>query len=118
MANLPRKRHWEEHGKNEMGGEPMSKIEWHPGRPPERARGRRLLIIGLPTNRTYDAAEDNRPDVFIGHYGESEDAYVPARVSGMSENAARPPLDVKYWAEIPLPDGVELRSLTARHIKG
>ena len=96
----------------------MSKIEWHHGAPPESARGRRLLIIGLPMGRNYDAADDNRPDIFIGHYGNAEDAFVPARVSGMSEDDPRPPLDAKYWAEINLPGGVELRALTTRHIKG
>jgi hypothetical protein len=96
----------------------MSKIKWHHGAPPQSARGRRLLVIGLPMGRNYDAADGNRPDIFIGHYGTAESAFVPARVSGMSEDLARPPLDVKYWAEINLPDGVELRALTVRHIKG
>jgi hypothetical protein len=83
----------------------------------ERA-GRRLLIIGLPMSRNYDALEANRPDIFIGHYGAAEDAFVPARISGMSEDDPRPPLDVKYWAEINLPEGAELRALRVRHIKG
>ena len=67
--------------------------------------------------RNYNAADGNRPDIFIGHYGAAESAFVPARVSGMSEDLARPPLDVTYWAEINRPDGVELRALTVRRIK-
>jgi hypothetical protein len=96
----------------------MAKLEWHLGSPPETTRGRRLLVVGFPKNGNFDALEDNRPDIFIAHYGEGNDAYVPARIAGMSENSARPSLDVRYWAEIDLPDGVELRRLESRHIKG
>jgi hypothetical protein len=53
-----------------------------------RQRGKRLLLIASPTNRTYDAAEDNRPNIYVGHFGHAEDAYVPARIWGMSANEA------------------------------
>ena len=47
-----------------------------------------------------------------------EGAYVPARIEGMSEDQPRPDLDVRYWAEIDLPEGVELSPLGERHLKG
>jgi hypothetical protein len=43
---------------------------------------------------------------------------VPARISGMSEDQARPDLNVLYWADIDLPEGVELSPLKDRHLKG
>ena len=33
---------------------------------------------------------------------------MPARIAGMSEDQPRPDLDVRYWAEIDLTEGVEL----------
>jgi hypothetical protein len=36
----------------------------------------------------------------------------------MSANHARPELNVRYWAEIDLPAGVELRALTVDDLKG
>ena len=55
----------------------MAAIEWHHGAPPDAMRGKRLLIIGYPMNRNY--FDDNRPDIFIGHFHETEGTYVPAR---------------------------------------
>jgi hypothetical protein len=99
-------------GEAEMAG-----IEWHRGTPPEAMRKKRLLIIGYPTNRNWPAA---KPEIFIGHFGEGEDDYVPARIAGMSHNEARPPLDVRYWAELELtlPKGVELTPLGDADFKG
>ena len=96
----------------------MADIKWKKGEPPETQRGNRLLLIATPTGGNYDVAADNRPDIFIGHYGYAEDRYVPARISGMSANDARPALDVKYWAKIDLPDGVKLRTLTESDLRG
>jgi len=96
----------------------MAGIKWNRGEPPETERGKRLLLIASPMNRNYDAAADNRPDIYIGHYGHAEDRYVPARVWGMSANEARPPLAIMYWAEIDPPPGIELRELTISNHKG
>jgi hypothetical protein len=70
-----------------------------------------LLVIGSPIDRQFDAAADNRPDVFIAHFHEGEGVYVPARIFGMSATGARPTLDVQYWAEIETDLPVELRDL-------
>ena len=55
-----------------------------------------------------------------GHFHRtlSGGAYVPARIAGMSEDQPRPDLDVRYWAEIDLTEGVELSPLRERHLKG
>jgi hypothetical protein len=96
----------------------MTGIKWNLGQPPEKQRGKRLLLIASPTNVNFDAAADNRPDIYIAHFGDAEDGYVPARISGMPTNEARPALNVKYWAEINLPPNVELRLLTVSDFKG
>ena len=101
----------------------MSGIKWNPGHPPKNRKGERLLVIARPMGVTHDAASDPNPDIFIGHWldegphGDSN-AYVPARISGMRANEARPELDIKYWAEIILPNDVEVRSLTDSDFKG
>jgi hypothetical protein len=46
----------------------MAPIEWYRGTPPDRMRGKRLLIIGHPKNRNFDVLDDGRPDIFIGHF--------------------------------------------------
>ncbi|MGO9683618.1 MAG: hypothetical protein ACLPTZ_13710 [Beijerinckiaceae bacterium] len=94
------------------------RIKWNEGKPPETQRGKRLLLIARPDSGPYDAAADNRPDIYIGHYGYGEDGYVPARIWGMSANEPRPKLDVKFWAEIELPDGIEVRNLTVSDYRG
>jgi hypothetical protein len=96
----------------------MAGINWNSGPPPETQVRNRLLLIASPIGVNFDAAADNRPDIYIGHFGHAEDGYVPARIVGMSANEARHALDVKYWAEIELPPGVELRSLTIDDLKG
>jgi hypothetical protein len=98
----------------------MGTIKWNPGTPPRPLEGKRLLLIAHPTGITHDAVEDNRPDIYLGHYrdGHGENVYVPARVWGMQAKEARPALDVKYWAEIDLPPDVELRLLTRSDIEG
>ena len=96
----------------------MTGIVWKRGRPRETQRGKRLLFIASPKGRNFDAAADNRPDIYIGHFGDQEDDYIPARTWGMHAKDARPGLNIKYWAEIDLPYGVELRSLTTDDIKG
>jgi hypothetical protein len=98
--------------------EEFMRIEWHKGEPPESERGKRLLLIAHPTGNTHDAAADNRPDIYIGHFGHAEDGFVPARIWGMSANEARPALNVKYWAEIDLPADVELHGLTVGDFSG
>ena len=40
-------------------------------------RGKRLLIIGYPKNRNYDVLDDGRPDIFIGHFHDTEGALCP-----------------------------------------
>jgi hypothetical protein len=87
-------------------------IKWNKGQPPKAEQGKRLLLIACPTGVNYDVAADNRPSIYIGHFGHAADSYVPARIWGMSANEARPDLDVKYWAELDLPVDVELRELT------
>jgi hypothetical protein len=96
----------------------MTGIKWNLGQPPETQRSKRLLLIAFPTNVNFDAAADDRPDIYIGHFGDAADGYVPARIWGMPANEARPALNVKYWAEIDLPPNVELRSLTIGDFKG
>jgi hypothetical protein len=93
-------------------------IKWNKGEPPKVEQGKRLLLIAHPTGVNYDVAADNRPGIYIGHFGYAEDGYVPARIWGMSANEARPALDVKYWAEIDLPADVELRELTVGDHRG
>jgi hypothetical protein len=87
----------------------MSAIRWNDGAPPETMRDKRLLVIGHPKSGVFDAAEDQRPGIFIAHFLKQE--VVPEWVMGMRQNNSRPALNVKHWAEINLPDGVELRSL-------
>jgi hypothetical protein len=102
----------------ETGNNSMAGIKWNSGRPPESQRGKRLLLIASPTGVNFDLAADNRPDIYIGHFGEAEGDYVPARIWGMSENEGRHGLQIRYWAEIDLPPGVELRELTVSDLKG
>jgi hypothetical protein len=92
-------------------------IVWHEGHPPGTHKWR-LLLIASPTGGNFDAAADNRPDLYVGHFNGSTDGYVPARVSGMKADDARPTLNVKYWAEINLPEGMEIRSLTVDDVRG
>ena len=54
----------------------------------------------------------------MGHFSYANNGFVPIRVQGMSPNNPRPELKVKYWAEIDLPEGVELRELTTGDIRG
>jgi len=96
----------------------MSRIEWKKGFPPDSAKGKRLLLIATPTNVNFDAAADNRPDVYVGHYSYASDGFVPIRVQGMSPNNSRPELKVEWWAEIDLPESVELRELTTSDFRG
>lgn len=95
----------------------MPGLKWNAGEPPESQRGKRLLLIASPMGGTFDIAEDNRPSIYIGHFLENR-RYAPARIWGMPENDPRPDLDVKYWAEINLPAGVELRALSDRDFLG
>ena len=90
----------------------MAGINWNLGPPPASMHDRPLLLIASPVGRLFDAAEDNRPSLYIGHYGHAKDGFVPARVWGMSASEPRPELNVYYWAEIDLPVGVKTRTLT------
>jgi hypothetical protein len=94
----------------------MARIIWHEGRPPEEHRDRRLLLIANHLGGAFDVAEDNRPDLYVGHFLESGNV-VPTRIRGMSASDA-PELKVLYWAEIDLPPGIELRDLTIEDFKG
>ena len=97
----------------------MAGIRWNEGQPPETQRGKCLLLIASPLGGNYDVGADNRPDICVGHFhAEDEPRPVPARFLGMSANHARPELNVRYWAEIDLPAGVELRALTVDDLKG
>lgn len=60
----------------------MTGIVWKHGRPPDTQRGKRLLFIASPTGGNCDANDDNRPDIYVGHFGEAADDYVPAKGSG------------------------------------
>jgi len=101
------------------GKQSMARIKWIEGRPPETQRGKRLLLIASPTYVNFDAAADNRPDVCVGHFHAGDEPNpVPARFSGVSASDTRPELNVRYWAEIDLPPGVELRVLTIDDLKG
>ena len=86
----------------------MSHIEWKRGFPPNSEKGERLLLIATPTNVNFDAAADNRPDAYVGHYNYANDGFVPIRVQGMSPNNSRPELKVEYWAEIASPQASSL----------
>jgi hypothetical protein len=96
----------------------MSRIEWKKGFPPDSEKGKRLLLIATQMGVNLDAAADNRPDVYVGHFSYANDSFVPIRVQGMSPNNPRPALKVKYWVEIDLPEGVELRELGIEDIRG
>jgi hypothetical protein len=97
----------------------MAGIKWNKGRPPETQRDKRLLLIASPLGGNFDTADDNRPDICVGHFHAADEPNpVPARFSGMSANHARPDLNVRYWAELNLPPGVELRELTVDDLKG
>jgi hypothetical protein len=94
-------------------------IRWHQGRPPRAlAKSGRLLVIAHPSNRADYGLEGALPDLYVGHFSKTEDAYVPASIAGMSQDEARPALNILYWADINLPDGVEVRRLTDGDAKG
>lgn len=76
----------------------------------------RILVIASSLGGNYDAAADNRPDIFIAHH--SPRGFVPARISGMSLGEARPTLKIEYWAELDLPKAVRLRELSNDDIVG
>src|SRR5580692_11421307 len=60
-------------GSKQLSGEiPMTGIKWNLGQPPETQRSKRLLLIAFPTNVNFDAAADDRPDIYIGHFGDAE----------------------------------------------
>jgi hypothetical protein len=90
-------------------------IEWKTGNPP---KGLRLLLIAQPTGVEYDVADDNRPDLYVGHYSDAKDGFVPAVGRGMSANTPRRELRVFYWAEVDLPESVQLRALTPSDFRG
>ncbi len=93
-------------------------IRWHQGRPPRAlAKSARLLVIAYPSNRVHDGSGDDLPDLYISHFSEAEQAQVPARMAGVSQNERRLPLNVVYWADINLPDGVEVRLLEDSDLK-
>jgi len=96
---------------------PMTGIVWNMGQPPETQRGKRLLLIASPASGNFDAGADRRPDIFVGHFGKGVEGYVLARISGTPAEMRRE-MHVKYWAEIDLPDGAEVRSLTDSDIAG
>lgn len=96
----------------------MTGISWNLGQPPASQRGNRLLLIASPIGENFDAAADNRLDIYVGHFSDVNDDYVPARIWGMSANETRPTLAVKYWATIDLPPNADLRSLTIDDLKG
>jgi hypothetical protein len=81
----------------------MAGINWHAGQPPASQQGNRLLLIAFPDSGPYDIAADNRPEIYIGHYGHGEDGYVPARISGMSASEPRPKLHVKFGRKLICP---------------
>ena len=47
----------------------MGGIKWNRDEPPATQQGKRLLLIASPTGLNYDAAADNRPDIYVGHFG-------------------------------------------------
>ena len=82
-------------------------IQWTKGQPPAYLRDKRLLVLAEAM-----AAHDRRGvGPFIAHYGKAYDSWVPIYVPGMSSSDARPKLAVKYWAEIDLPEGVQIYPL-------
>ena len=89
-------------------------INWTKGQPPTSLRDRRLLVIAEAL-----AQHDRRGlGLFIAHYGTAYDSWVPIYVPGMSSNDVRPKLAVKYWAEIHLPEGIEIYALTQSELAG
>jgi hypothetical protein len=65
-----------------------------------------------------DAAADNRPDLYVGHFHIGRQNFVPASSRGMSAGEVRPELEVLFWADIDLPPGLELRELTKDDLHG
>ena len=51
----------------------MSRIEWKKGFPPDSEKGKHLLLIATPMGVNLDAAADNRPDVYVGHFSCAND---------------------------------------------
>jgi hypothetical protein len=97
----------------------MSRLEWNKGEPPRPSSDsgvKRLLLIATSLGDNLDP--NIRPDIYVGHFSYANDGFVPIRVQGMSPNNSRPRLKVKYWAEIDLPEGLELRELTTGDIRG
>ncbi len=97
----------------------MSRLEWNKGEPPRPwsdSEVKRLLLIATSLGDNLDP--NLRPDIYVGHFSYANNGFVPIRVQGMSPNNPRPELKVKYWAEIDLPEGVELRELTTGDIRG
>lgn len=88
-------------------------IRWHQGRPPRAlAKVGHLLLIAYPNHGLSDPAEDPRPGLYVGRFSEADKAYVPASIAGISQSEALPALEVLYWADINLPDGVEVQRVT------
>jgi hypothetical protein len=97
----------------------MTQINWRPGSPPDKQRDKRLLLIATPISGVHDAAADNRPNLYVGHFQRGgRDCFVPARGSGMGAHEPRPDLQVLHCAEIDLPSNVELRGLTIDDFEG
>ncbi len=96
----------------------MAGIRWNPGPPPATKQGERLLLIASPLGRNFDAQADNRPAMYIGHFREGEPNPVSTRIWGMSENEARPELNVLYWADVETDLPMEIRALAQDDLKG
>jgi hypothetical protein len=93
----------------------MAGIIWHKAAGESSIpKGRRLLLIATPLNMPHT---DLLPDVVVGHWHESLSAFVPAEIPYPREGA-RPELNVLLWAEIPAPEGVDLRPLALEDQKG
>jgi hypothetical protein len=96
----------------------LTHLEWRKGAPPKGEQTTPVLVIGQPRGgkNPFDAAEDNRPCLFLAHY--TDQRLVPAYIRGMSNDEPRPTIDPLFWAKIRLPAGVELASLGMDDFKG
>jgi hypothetical protein len=72
-------------------------------------RDRRLLLIAKPTNVTPDGGLLDSYDVVVGYWNRHRGAFVPAHIPLQSYD--QPILKVTYWAELPVPEGIKLRSI-------
>jgi hypothetical protein len=81
-------------------------VQWNKGTPPAMPDDKRLLLIGTPRNGHFGGGQ---PEIFVGRYRAAEKQFYPLRIWGMSGGDPLHPLNVMHWAELEIPESVELR---------